>query len=259
MDPILPTFHSPCPTHGRCPCKALCNTPSLFNKLCLENTTMRLEHQYFWINQATGWQVGSAAQLPKSLCATAMGQRHISPVLGVQDFTQFRLPLALSSACQLGKTALNSLFLQGVLEQVHCANLLGTSCISPRQRLLGDSYGIKMVFEQVRMFQAAFGGASMDFCCETLGRRGAGGVGMVEERSPALSQPRQTPFRRRRETPSPLLSRQVFLWYLPLTGPLGVWQRQQQRLMCPGAVPACGTLHSRDNIPTTVTGSRVCP
>lgn len=29
--------------------------------------------------------------------------------------------------------------------------------------------------------------------------------------------------------------------------------------MCPEAVPACGTLHSRDNISTAVTGSRVCP
>ena len=32
---------------------------------------------------------------------------------------------------------------------MHRADLLGTSCISPRQRLLGGSYSIKKVFEQV--------------------------------------------------------------------------------------------------------------
>lgn len=46
-----------------------------------------------------------------------------------------------------------------------------------------------------------------------------------------------------------------FLWYLPLTGPLGV-QQQQSRLL-PGTAPARGTLRSYENIPPThaVTGS----
>lgn len=92
----------------------------------------------------------SAAYLSKSLCTTAVGQKYgFPPALGVQTFTRLCLPLALSSARQLGKKVLNSLFSQGVLYQMHCADLLGTSCISPRQRLLGGSYSIKIVFGQV--------------------------------------------------------------------------------------------------------------
>lgn len=113
---------------------------------------------------------------------------------------------------------------------------------SPRQRFSGGSYSIKTVFEQVATFQAGFGGASKDFPHGTPGRKGADGWRGWEDG--LLSLPlRDHPAWSRQETPSPLLFTQVFLWYLPLTGPLGVW-KWQHRAEC-----------AQENIPTPVTES----
>lgn len=146
-DPSQP--HSPCPVHRLYPCKAF------RNKLSPERTMTRLKHADFGVNQATGWQMGSAgggwgrggspcstAQLPKSLCTTAMGQRFgFPPALGVQSFTWLHLPLALTSACQLGKKSFEiSVFIRSSVPDA----LDRPAAFSLRQRL-GGSYSTKMV------------------------------------------------------------------------------------------------------------------
>lgn len=163
-----------------------------------------------------------------------MGQRYgFPPALGVQSFTWLRLPLALTSACQLGKKSFEiSVFIRSSVPDA----LDRPAAFSLRQRL-GGSYSIKMV--ECPQVSGSFWRCKHGFSQWDTWKERSWWLGGVGGRSPALTQPRQTSLRdatawSRQETPSLLLSRQVFLWYLPLTRPLGVWQRQQQTRVPPG-------------------------
>lgn len=129
----------------------------------------------------------------------------------------------------------------------------------PPAKLLRGSYCIKMVFEQVpTCFRQLLEAQAWIFSMGRLegGKLVAWGVG---GRSPALPSPGKYPSgmllpKASKKHHHHFFPDKFFLWYLPLTGPLGV--QQQQKRVLPRTATARGTLRSYENIPThTVTGS----
>lgn len=112
---------------------------------------------------------------------------------GVQSFAQLNFPQLCSLHANWageggGEKVLNFPFSQGFVPG-SCADLLGASCLFPRQRLSGGSYSFKRVFEQVATFQASFGDVSMDFPHGTPGRKGADGWRGLEDGLLSLPSP----------------------------------------------------------------------